>query len=414
VLRQSGGGIDELLRPCRGTEGEGQLLLRPPPRWRAAVLLAIDQLVAWGALYYAYAIVSEPIARELGVSRAWIGGACSGALVVSAVVAPRVGRALDLHGARSVLIAGALVGGVALAAIAIAPTLGSLVAAFALLGLAQSLGLYDAAFAGLVDYFGDARERARAMVLLTIVGGLASVVFLPLLRAWVEQWGWRSGIAALAGTFVAVALPLRLALPRARTSSRRPRGDEPPRTSRALTLLSAAFALHAFASTALSASIVWYLTARGETFEAAAWLAALVGASQIPARVAMPPFLRSVSIEHRVPAWLALQAMAVVAIVLAPREASWVGLVVFGAANGMMTLERPAIVLAWFGTTHFGARSARMASTTALARAIGPFAIEAVTSRSSIGYPALAALLCVSSAIAIAGTRLHRQHTASV
>jgi predicted MFS family arabinose efflux permease len=379
-------------------------LLTVRSRWRAAVLLSIDQLVAWGALYYAYSIVSLPIARELHVSRVWVGAACSGALLVSGLLAPRVGRALDLYGARSVMIAGAIIGAIALAGIAIAPTLGALMAAFAALGLAQALGLYDAAFAGIVDYFDDPAERARAMVLLTIVGGLASVVFLPLLRAGVAQWGWRAVIAALAAMFLAVVLPLRIALPRSRITTRAPASE--PRPSRAMTWLSVAFALHAFVSAGISTSIVWYLATRGETFEAAAWLAALAGGSQIPARIVLPAFLRSVNVELRVPMWLALQALAILVIVIAPRDVSWAGLVVLGAANGMMTIERPAIVLAWFGSARFGARSSTITSMSTIARAVGPFAIE--LAMGSAGYAVLACVMLLASVIAIVAVRRRR------
>lgn len=35
--------------------------------WAAVVRLSIDQLFAWGALYYSYSALAVPIARDLGV-----------------------------------------------------------------------------------------------------------------------------------------------------------------------------------------------------------------------------------------------------------------------------------------------------------------------------------------------------------
>jgi hypothetical protein len=61
--------------------------------------LGTAQTLAWGSSYYLPAILADPIAHGLGVSRTTVFGLFSGALLLSAVLGPAVGRAIDNRGA---------------------------------------------------------------------------------------------------------------------------------------------------------------------------------------------------------------------------------------------------------------------------------------------------------------------------
>src|SRR6201991_1234344 len=73
------------------------------------VALGTTQTLAWASSMYLPAILADPIARDLGVSSNWVFGAFSAALVISALLGPRIGRQIDLVGGRSVLSASNLV-----------------------------------------------------------------------------------------------------------------------------------------------------------------------------------------------------------------------------------------------------------------------------------------------------------------
>jgi len=65
--------------------------------------LGTAQTLAWGSSYYLPAILGDPIAHGLGLSRTTVFGVFSGALLLSAVLGPPVGRAIDRRGGRGVL-----------------------------------------------------------------------------------------------------------------------------------------------------------------------------------------------------------------------------------------------------------------------------------------------------------------------
>lgn len=93
---------------------------------RAVIALGISQCLNWGVLYYAFAVLVLPLQRELGVSTWVVTGAFSLALLMSAVLAPRVGAWCD-RGRGSVLMqAGGIGAGVLLAVWTMVPGVATL------------------------------------------------------------------------------------------------------------------------------------------------------------------------------------------------------------------------------------------------------------------------------------------------
>jgi MFS family permease len=109
--------------------------------------LGTAQTLAWGSSYYLPAILADPIASGLHLSRTGVFGAFSGALLLSAVLGPAVGRAIDAHGGRGVLALSNLVLAAGLILLAFTRGVVSLAAAWSVLGVGMAMGLYDPAFA---------------------------------------------------------------------------------------------------------------------------------------------------------------------------------------------------------------------------------------------------------------------------
>ena len=184
-----------------------------PHRVRTVAALGAAQTLAWASTYYLPAILAAPMARELGVSVPVVFAAFSVALVVSALLGPRAGRAIDRWGGRPVLMATSLVFAAGLALLGLVQGPVGLFAAWSVLGIGMGSGLYEAAFAALVRLYG--RDSRNVITGITLIAGFASTVGWPL-TAWIEvTHGWRVACFAWAGLHLLVGLPLNWSLPRA-------------------------------------------------------------------------------------------------------------------------------------------------------------------------------------------------------
>src|SRR5262245_55289371 len=117
-------------------------------RWIVPVL-GIAQIISWGSLYYPLAVLAAAIRRDLGMCDVGVFGGFTVGLFVSGFAAPAAGRLIDARGGRFTLAGGSVVGALALTVLALAQGTVTLVAGFALAGLAMAGCLYDPAFATL-------------------------------------------------------------------------------------------------------------------------------------------------------------------------------------------------------------------------------------------------------------------------
>jgi len=140
--------------------------------------LGTAQTLAWASSYYLPAILADPIAASIDVPRSWVFAAFSAALLIAAFAGPAVGRVIDRHGGRGVLVLSNVV--LAAGLIVLAASNGAVVlfAAWAVLRIGMALGLYDAGFAALTALYG---HNARGPITgITLLAGFASTVSWPL------------------------------------------------------------------------------------------------------------------------------------------------------------------------------------------------------------------------------------------
>lgn len=375
-------------------------------RWSAALSLSIGQLIAWGVLYYAYAVLSRPLSLELGLSGTAVAGAFSVSLLVSALISRRVGALLDRLGARHSLIIGAIAAVAAFIGLSQVTGRASLLYVFLAMGVAQALSLYEPAFRGLVDWFPQEPDRSRAFVLVTSVAGLASTVFLPLTAALVTRFGWRVAALSLATFMGLVALPLSLGLPGAQRVAPTLNRARPVHESGPLSLVTAAFALQAFVATGVAIHLIWHLVELGLAMEAAAASAGLLGAGQVPGRLLRGWLGRPASALKRLPLLLAAQGLALLAVSLGSVHVALPSILAFGAINGALTLERPAVLLARLGDTGFGAANGRLGQALFFAKAVAPFGVEAFHAHVTYTqlFCGLSGVLVLASGVSVAAS----------
>ena len=383
---------------------------------RAIWAIGVGQLVNWGVLYYAFGVLLVPVEQSLGVPRWLVAGAFSLGLMVSAIAASAVGRLADRGQGPVVMQAGGLVAAGLLIAWALVPTLWMTYVAWAGLGLCMAAILYEPVFAIVGRAFNDAADRLRAIATVTIMGGLASTVFLPGTTLLVERLGWQAATIALAIVIASTTLAVSRLAFRDLTFSPSELRDavfrDDHRSSVAgtpfLNRFVAVFALSSIVNSALASNIVAALIERRLTPSRAALIGGLFGVMQLPGRVLMTnksftpsPFaLLFVSFVLQIVGLVALMAERV-------QAAMWLGVIVFAGGAGLTTLARPYLVLHVYGADRAGEINGVIARGQQLARAGGPVsaaALATVTGYSFV-FAALAALLVAAMAVTPTGER---------
>jgi MFS family permease len=376
------------------------------PLWAVVLALGIAQIISWGSLQYAIAVLAQPMAQGLGLSPSVVLAAFSGALLASGFASPATGRLLDRHGGRRIMTAGSVIAALALVLIAVANGPVLLFAGWLLAGVAMAATLYDAAFATLVAISGG-RHRS-ALTALTLLGGLASTAFWPLTFALEQAWGWRAALVCFAGMHLLVCLPVHLwFVPRHAVPSAVPpaEGGGPgprPYASRRLWWLATSFALGSVIASALSVHLLATLESSGLSAAQAVTVAVVVGPMQVAGRVL--EFLGGGRIRA-----ITVGAIAMSGIVLALGlllAVSGFGVLAFayaalyGACHGILTIVRGAVPAELFGREGYGALLGKLAAPSFIGKAAAPVAFSLFVGH--FGYMSAVAGLATLGAAALA------------
>ena len=361
------------------------------------IALGITQTLAWASSMYLPAILADPIARDLDISSNWVFAAFSAALVISAVLGPRIGRQIDLVGGRSVLSLSNLVLAAGLVLLGLSYSIQVLVGAWLLLGIGMGLGLYDAAFAALGRAYGDAARGAITGI--TLIAGFASTVGWPLSAWGLQTIGWRETCFAWAAAHILIGLPINwLMLPavtRAKATVETPVKPHIP-IDRTMILLAFAFAAAWSVTGAMAAHLPRILEAAGATANQAVFAGALIGPAQVLARIFEASFLSRY--HPLISTRLACMTHPIGAAILAVAGggAASVFAIFHGTGNGILTIARGTLPLAIFGPENYGYRLGLIGAPARMAQAAAPLAFGLLIERMG------SRILIVSSALSLA------------
>jgi MFS family permease len=352
---------------------------------RAVVLqLGTTQTLAWASSYYLPALLAAPLAAELGMAVTHVFGAFTLALVISALVGPAAGRAIDRHGGRAVLRLTNGLFAIGLAALGLAQTEWQVWAAWGVIGVAMGSGLYDAAFATLVRLYPVSARNAITGI--TLIAGFASTVGWPLTQWGLDTFGWRGTCLGWAALHLVLGLPLHSLLPRERVEHAPPVRAEPVAPSRDGTtvpaqapagngvavVLAAVFAIAWFTSTAMAAHLPLLLQAQGLTASAALGVAMLVGPAQVAGRLLEFGFLRRAHPLLSSRFATAGHPIGVALLALGGPLGAWLFAVMHGMGNGILTIAKGTLPLVVFGAAGYGERQGWLMAPARVSQAFAP------------------------------------------
>jgi len=377
--------------------------------WRAVPVLGVTEIISWGTIFYTPVLIVPLIAAERGWSMSFAMGGFSVGLLVAGLVSPYVGRSIDRFGGHVVMTIGSLIGALGLALIVHAAHWAAYLAVWMVLGVAMAANLYDSAFATLGRIFGGAARRP--ITALTLAGGFASTVSWPATHFLLEAVGWRGTYLVYAALLAYISAPLHaFFLPRHRhdenetvhSDMKAPVKVLPP-YGLPFILVASAFASYAFVPSGLSAHLLAIFTRSGIDAGTVVWIGALFGPAQVGARLIEFSFGRDLHplwvVRFALAVLLCAFAMLLLAGISTPLAAVFA--LMFGGANGLVTITRGAVPLALFGASGYGRLMGRLAGPFLLVQAAAPlvmaFVIERTSDMAALGLAALfaaAALAC--------------------
>lgn len=371
------------------------------------IRLGLSQLICWGISYYLIGVFGDAITRAFGWSMTLTYSGLSGALVVMGLTSGLVGRLIDRYGGRRVMTAGSLLLAAGCLGLSLSRDLLSYSAAWACLGLAMRMTLYEAAFASLARIGGGSARRAISQI--TLLGGLASSVFWPIGHTLSDAFGWRGALVVYAA-FAVATIPLHWFIPDQRHRPEPIDGAAPMAPlaqSRSDTTLAAALylllvTLVAFLNAGMSAHMIGIMSGLGMSAGLAVWLSTLRGIGQSGARLCEVAFGASLT-----PLVLGLLATGILpfSFLVGLMSGAWIlaGAIFalgYGAGNGLMTIVRGAQPLVLFDHRSYGEVVGKLSAPSFFASALAPIAYSGVIE--SLGNAAALVLSAVTGGLALA------------
>jgi len=375
--------------------------------------LGVGQICAWGSLYYSFPLIAEAMMVELGWSKTDVYGAATIGLVLAGFLAYPVGVAVDKGYGRVIMAGASLLAALLLALWSQVDSLLGFYLLIAGIGALQAAALYEPAFAVIARRVGAGRARSE-ITAITLWGGFASTLFIPLVQFLLDHLGWRDALLVLAlinGLICTTAYfgfirPEKDALHFTQPDLNKLQATDRQEVRAALYkpvfwLLMLALTAYAGTFSAFTFHMYPLLLENGLSTSNVVWAIATIGPAQVAGRILISIFGSGLSMR-RIGSFV-VAVFPLVFIVLALRPTSmWIittMCIVYGASNGIFTIVRGLVVPEMLSRRAYGAINGLLTFPSTLARAFAPLVIAWLWS-STLSY-GVAAWAIVASATAL-------------
>jgi MFS family permease len=381
-------------------------------RWVSLLPLSLTVMVAFGIMFYGFSVYLTTEAAGSDFSTTVLSLAYSGAVLAGGLMAMPVGAYADRHGVKLILGLGSILGFLGLLAFAAAEEPWHVVVAWWLLiGPAGAMTFYEPAFVA-VNQWCTPQQRPRALATLTVIGGLAGIIFIPGTERLVAIFGWRQAAVILGMLLLATGGGTALfAIPRSR--SVRDSAESPAPKSGALRnalrdrryrLYTLAMMLSFFAAQGVFSHRLARFEETGFAVAAVALWAAVASALSLPTRWLAPHAatrFRATTVQAS-----ATVVIGVSVLLMADGGTSWhlIGhFVLFGIGFGALLPLRAMVMADWFSGSSYGRIMGAQWTAVGLAGAAGPVTVGLLRDQvNGYGLPtALIAAVYLAAAVLI-------------
>jgi MFS family permease len=376
----------------QGKEASFTASTKGPWRKRPSTILwvlSLGQLITWGLVYYTFPLFVVPMEKELGWSRNEMFGALSSGLLVAGLCSIPVGAWIDRGHGRLLMTGGSLLAAVLLFAWSHVHSIAMFYVIWLGLGACQAVTLYEPAFAVITRVYGP-RYR-QAILVMTFLGGLASTFGIPFTQLLIERSSWRPALTVLAAIILGVAFLIHWLFVPGPKETPVPIADAPKALQSQSTVkkrgplaaairvpafwgLVVAFAGYGLAFSAMSFHLIPLLAERRIEMGVVMAIIALIGPMQVVGRVLLMAAQNRIStIQLGAGIYFAFPvAMAMLALGVNDVYGLILFAIIYGVANGLLTILRGMAVPEFIGPEGYGVVSGALTMPTNIMRAAGP------------------------------------------
>ncbi len=348
---------------------------------RLSIQLGITQTIGYASSYYLPAVLAIPMARDLGLRFEFIFLYTATASILAGLLGPLIGSLIDRFGGRLILPAASLAFAFGLIVMANATGPVSFFFAWLIMGLGAAMGLYDAAFATVVEILGS--EARRTIASITLIAGFASTIGWPITSALEQAASWREALLFWALANILICLPLHIFLPGYKKQIRIDRRSSRENTNRdledvtlprhAVLVAAALFLLGGSVQIVMGYHLPGVLAEVSNGSEFALVAAALLGPGQVLARliqVLLPQIFspRLVSVLA-----LSLHPLASVTLLVANDLSLFTFAFIHGMGSGFLTVAAGILPLHVFGSKDYGKRQGYIMAASDILLGFAPF-----------------------------------------
>jgi MFS family permease len=372
--------------------------------------LGIPQIIGWGSGFYLPAILAVPISQDLGIPTETFFWAFTISILVSGLIGPRVGKAIDRLGGRKVLPYGNLAFALGLALLALSSGPVMLFVAWVFMGLGASMGNYDSAFAAAVSFLGKNANRVIAGI--TVYAGFSSTIAWPITSFLNDGFSWQTAVWFWGAMHLLVALPMHLSLPNVEpkelpvvTGPIRKIIKDRFRFDPLLIVFAVMFALEGFIVSGVNSTLPFMLGELGAATQLSIFAAAILGPSQVGARLLLVALDKYLTPMRVAAISILVHPLGVILLLLFGANAILPFVILHGIGVGLNPFIRGSLPLLFFGSESYGERQGYVMMLSKIISALSPTLLTlmllanpqmAITATMTMGLAAMALLVLLA------------------
>ena len=354
--------------------------------WWVIGALVLALMISSGTGFYCFGVFMEPIREDFGWTKAQVTWIITIYWIVSGLAGPVLGRLIDIHGARKVMLFVAILNGACLLALGAVDTLWQFYLAYAFKAIAHA-GIGLVAIGSIISKW-FIKKRGRASGFATTGIGLGGLFLAPFAGFLIPIAGWRAVYVILGILLWLVVIPV-IALivknspeevgllpdgeekldakPETSLKADAPKGTQHALAQPELTLsqalrtptywlIAGSFFLVPAAVFGTLAHQTSYIESIGISREAASLALGFTAGMGILGKIFFGFLAERIPIRYAAVLCFGLQAVGIL-ILMAARsiEMVWLFVIIFGFPMGGMATLEPLVAMSFFGTTAIGA-----------------------------------------------------------